>query len=121
MIAADDYRRFKLTGANQVVHRLAELGPFAVAKPQDARRKPLKLNPLASEFQPPRQDLIVGEKLQRKVISLSNVLRIAGQRDPSKRPTSLTKKRPDVLGYETGNLKRVVLPCLLACARMLFP
>src|ERR1041385_9104598 len=100
MIAADRDRRLQIATLHEVVDRLAHLGAFTVTEPADARRQPLKMHAVARETQPAIQRPIFGKHLQREIVSLANVLRIARQRDPAKWPLTFAEERANVLRHE---------------------
>src|SRR3954452_5449932 len=108
MIAPDRDRRFQIAALHEIVDRLAHLGAFAITEPADARRQSLKLHSIARETQPAIQRPIFGKHLQREIVSLANVLRIARQRHPAKRSFPFTEERANVLGYEARYLKRIL-------------
>src|SRR3954447_8704483 len=101
MIAPDSDGRLQIATLHEVVDGFAHLGAFAVAKPANARGQALELHAIARQTQPAIQGAIVGKQLEREVVSLANVFRIAGKRHPAKRSFAFTKKRPDVLRHKT--------------------
>src|SRR5690242_6089290 len=108
MIAPDRDRRFEIAALDEIVDRFAHLGAFAVTEPADARGQTLEMDAIAGKPQPAIERAIVGKHLEREIVSLANVLRIAGKRDPAERPFAFTKQRPNVFGHEAGNVERVL-------------
>src|SRR6266850_188948 len=104
MIAADGNGRLQLATPDQVVDRFAHLGAFAVTEPANAGWQTLKLHPVARQAQPAIQGLVIGKKFQREVVRLSNIIRVAGQGDPTERSFAFTKERANVLRHKAGNL-----------------
>src|SRR5689334_23440128 len=105
MIAANRDRRFQIAAPDEIVNRFAHLRAFAVTEPADARRQSLKVNAIARQTQPAIQRAIVGKQLEREVVSLANVFRVARQRDPAKRSLAFAEQRANVLRHETRNLE----------------
>ena len=107
---------------DEIVERDAELRALALAQPADARRQPLKCDPLARQRDPAAQMLVVRKQLEHQVVGARDVLRIAGQRHPAKRSLPLAEERPDVLGNESRECRtRCATPASNATVRMLLP
>ena len=104
MIAANHDRRLELAAAHQAVHRQAKLGPLAVAQPADARRQALEADAPAGQRQPAGQRLIVREEFGGQAVGAVNVLRIAGERHPTKGTAAFAEQRSNVLGHEARNI-----------------
>src|ERR1043165_1170115 len=107
MIAPDRDRRFEIATLHEIVDRLAHLSPFAVTEPTNSRRQSLEVHTLARQTQPAIQRAIVGKHLEREIVSLAYVVRIARQRRPAKWSLAFTEKRTNVFRNESGYLKRV--------------
>src|SRR5688500_19018442 len=107
MIAADDDRRRDRPLADQLVDLEAEAGAVPVAEPEDARRQPLKLHPLAGQPNPAAQRLVMAEHLERRAVGHGDVLGVARERRPSEWALALTEERTNVLRDKPGNLERV--------------
>src|SRR5215212_5865521 len=107
MITANRDRRLEITTFHEIVDRLAHLSPFTITEPADARGQSLKVNSIARETQPAIQCAIIGKHLQRKIVSIANVLRIAGQRHPAKRSFAFAEKRANVFRHKARYLKRI--------------
>src|SRR6185369_10692649 len=71
------------------------------------RGQSLKMNAVARQTQPAIQRAIIGKHLEREIVSLANVLGIAGQRHPTKRTLALAEQRANVFRDEAGYLERV--------------
>src|SRR5689334_13143387 len=108
MIAPDRDRRFQIAALDEIVDRFAHFGAFAVAEPADARGQALEVHAIAREPQPAIQRAIVGKHLEREIVGLANVLRIAGERDPAKGSLAFTKQWANVLRHKAGNVERVL-------------
>jgi hypothetical protein len=76
---------------------------------------------LAREAEPPLEDVVVWEELEREVVRRRDVLRVAGERRPPERSAPLAKERADVLGNEPRNLERVLDAGLQRLASNVFP
>src|ERR1700730_5795294 len=107
MVAADDDWSLDLPAVHQVVHSNAEFGAFAIPKPANPRRQSLIMNPLSRELHPSRERFVFRKQFEGKLVGTRDVCRFAAQRDPTKRPASFAKKRPNVLRDKTGNVERV--------------
>src|ERR1041384_7784948 len=107
MVAPDRNRRFEIATLDEVVDCFAHLSPFTITEPTDARRQSLEVHTIARETQPTIQRAIVGKHLEREIVGLAYVFRVARQRNPAKRAFAFTEKRSNVLGNESGYLERV--------------
>src|SRR5919109_3831098 len=108
MIAADDDWRLHDPAANEIVDRQAEARPLAEPEPEDPRRQALEPDAFSCQANPAAKRGVVGEHLDREVVSSVDVRRIAGQRGPAEWSLPLTEQRPDVLRHEAGNVERLV-------------
>jgi hypothetical protein len=77
MIATDRNRRLEIATLDEIVDRLAHLGTLTVTEPADARRQSLEVNAIARQTQPAIQRAIVRKHLEREIVGLANVSRIA--------------------------------------------
>src|SRR6185437_16732573 len=107
MIAADGHGRTQLAFADEVVHRLAHLGAFAVAKPADARRQALEREPSTGETEPAGEYFVVREELKRQFIGPGDVFGVATERHPAKGALAGAEERTYVLRHEARDVKRI--------------
>src|SRR5882724_11644961 len=107
MIATDRDGRFQIAAPHQLVDSFAHLGAFAVTEPADSRRQTLELHPVTRQTQPAIQRLVFRKKFEREIVGFANVIRIARECDPAKRPFAFAKKRTDVFRDKAGNLESV--------------
>src|SRR5215207_9572911 len=108
MITANCDRRFQISTLDEIVDGLAHLRALAITEPTDTRRQALKLNAITRKTQPAIQRTIVGKHLQRQVIGFSNVLRVAGKRDPTKWSLAFTEEWPNVFRNKARYLERIL-------------
>src|SRR5678816_859352 len=78
MIAPDRDRRLEIAALHEIVDCLTHLGTLAITEPADTRRQSLKVNAIARQTQPAIQRAVVRKHLEREIVSLANVLRVAG-------------------------------------------
>ena len=94
------------------LHHLVEgqTGAMALAEadPADARRQALERDALARHVEPAVQVRVVGEEFLHLRVGLADVLRVARERDPAKRPLAAAEQRPDVGRHEAGEVERVL-------------
>ena len=77
MVAADDDWRRDFAVPHHFVEREAEAVALAEADPADARRQPLKGDPLARHVEPAVEVRIVGDQLLHSLVGAVDVLGIA--------------------------------------------
>src|SRR5207245_1512107 len=75
-----------------------------------ARRQALERYASLRQREPAAQVVVLREQLQRQPVGALQVPRLARQRDPAERPPPLAEQRPDVLGYESRDLERLLEP-----------
>ena len=107
MIAADDDRRLQRSGAHHFVEREPGAIALAEADPAYARRKSLECNTLARHVEPAVERCILGEELLHLAVGLVDVLGVAGERHPAKRPLTSAEERPNIGRDETGKVECV--------------
>src|SRR3954464_15607473 len=107
MIASDDDRCFELAGCDHFVELEAGFCTLAVTQPAYTCRQTLKLDLFLRHRQPASKMVVVRKKIHDRVVSFVNVLAIARQCDPAKRPFALAKKRTNIRGYETRIIERI--------------
>src|SRR5687768_12800487 len=100
MVSADHDRRGKLTARHEIVERHAELRPFALTQPADARRQSLKVHLLPCHRDPPAEVRILRKQLERQLVGAMDVRWITGERDPAEWPLPFAEQRANVLGHE---------------------
>src|SRR3989442_3942440 len=110
VVATDHDGRRELAPLHQIVQRAAEARPLSLAQPTDARRQALERYASLRQRDPPAQVVVLREQLQRQPVGALQVPRLARQRDPAERPPPLAEQRPDVLGYESRDLERLLEP-----------
>ena len=108
VIAADHDRSFDCTLLDQIVNRQAEFRALTVSEPADARGQSLKLDALASEFDPSAQAAILGEEFENKIVRDCDVRSFAGKRCPTKRSATFAEQRTDVGGNESRKIIRIL-------------
>src|ERR1700722_3693011 len=108
MVTPDDHRRLELAACDHLVERESKAMPIAQSDPADAGWQSLKSDPGVRHVQPAVQGLILGQQLLHALIDPIDVLRIARQRDPAKRPDPAAEQWPDVGWDESGNVEGVV-------------
>src|ERR1700692_1331668 len=96
MIASDDDGRLDRAFFYKIIDCEAEPRALAIAEPADAGGQSLKLNALASEFNPSAQAAVLGEKLQHKIVGNSDIGSLARKRGPAKWASAFAKKRPNI-------------------------
>src|SRR6516225_5245066 len=93
-----------------------------IASPNSARspypsRQTLKRHAAAGEADPAGERLLLRKQTQHELVRLADVVGIAGERHPPKRPAPLAKQRAHVRGDEAGEregLGHPGAPCLRA-------
>ena len=107
MIAADDDGRRHLAAAHEIVESQPGEVPLSRPQPADPRGKSLELHARFRKTQPAMQRLVVGKQLEQYLVGARDVLAVAAQRHPAKRPATLAELRPDVCGDESRVRERV--------------
>src|SRR5205807_3525112 len=107
MIAPDDDWRLELAVRNHFVECEAREMSFAESEPANPCGEALEFNPLARHVEPPMQMLIRRKERLHLAIGFVDVVRIAGKRDPAKRPLALAEQRADISRDETRKIESV--------------
>src|SRR3546814_6767935 len=100
MIAADHDGALELAAFDHLVERQAGDIALAQSKPADARRQALKRNTFPGHVQPAVHMRVFRKELFDLAIGLVDVLRVARQGHPAKRPLALAEQRADIRGHE---------------------
>ncbi len=83
---------------------------LAGAEPADPRREALELHSLPGEAEPAVQAVVVRKELEHRGVGARDVLRVAAQRDPAERATTLAELIADVRGHEPRVGERIGEP-----------
>src|SRR5208282_2920388 len=93
VIASNNDGSLGRTLLHQIINRQPEARALAISQPADTRRQSLKLDALASQFNPAAQAAILGKKFEHKIVSDGNVRSLARKRRPPERPAPFAKQR----------------------------
>ncbi len=107
MVASDHDGSLDLALLHQPVQRRPESLPLAHSQPADPGGQPLELDPLGGETDPAVERLVLGKRLEHRLVGSRDIARIPGERDPPEGPLPAAEERPDELGHEAGYLERV--------------
>ena len=110
VVAPDHDRRLELPRRHHLVERQPEPVTVAQSHPADAGGKPLERNARARHVEPVVQVRGIGHQLLHLGIGAVDVLRVARQRGPAKRPDAAAEHRPDIGRHEAGEIERVGHP-----------
>ena len=113
MITPDHDRGFQLARLDHLVEHQARAVPIPQPDPADAGGQALKRDALGSHVQPAVQVIIVGEQLFHRGIGFEDILGVARQRHPAKRPDAFAEQGPDIGGHKAGKGKGGFQPFFL--------
>ena len=108
MVPPDCNRRTQFAASDHFIEGETQLVTLTEPHPADARRQTLKVDFLPCGVQPGVQMHVVRNEFLDLAIGPVDVLRIAGQRHPTKRSNASAEERPHVGGHETREVERIV-------------
>src|ERR1019366_3113996 len=84
-----------------IVNRQSKPRALAVSQPADASRQSLKLDALASQFNPAAQAAILRKKFKHKIVGNRDIRSLARKRHPPERPAPFAKQRTNIRRNES--------------------
>ncbi len=108
MIAANHNRCGHFALGNEFVEFQSGQMPFAITQPADARGQTLKRHALLGHANPAFQRFIFGEQFQNRFVGAEQILFIATQRHPAKRPFAFAEQRADKRRHEARIVERIL-------------
>ena len=108
MIPAYDDRCTQFATGYHLVKGPADPIPISQSEPADTAGHALERNPVARHIQPLVQLWIIGNQFLDFFIGAEDILRIARQRCPAKRPYTPTEQRAHICGDKAGVVEGVI-------------